>query len=54
MSVVVVVTGAGTVVCCVVVVELWVSLSELQAGSDTRAMAARQVMISFVISIIFV
>jgi hypothetical protein len=53
VSVVVVVTGAGTVVCCVVVVELCVALSVPQPVADTRAMAATQARISFVISIIF-
>ena len=52
VSVVVVVVGAGTVVCCVVVVELWVAFSVPQPVADTKAMAATQARISFVISII--
>ena len=52
MSVVVVVMGPGTVVCCVVVVELCVAFSVPQPVADTRAMAATQARISFVINII--
>ena len=52
VSVVVVVTGAGTVVCCVVVVELCVALAVPQPVTDTKATAATQARISFVISII--
>src|ERR1039457_3963441 len=52
VSVVVVVTGAGTVVCCVVVVELCVVLSVPQPVTDMRATAATQGRISFVICII--
>ena len=52
MSVVVVVMGPGTVVCCVVVVELCVALSVPQPVADTMATAVRQARISFVISII--
>ena len=52
MSVVVVVTGAGTVVCCVVVVELCVALSVPQPVADTRATAATQARISFIVGII--
>jgi len=52
VSVVVVVTGAGTVVCCVVVVELCVALSVSQPVSDKRAAVAKQAMISFFIRII--
>jgi len=40
VSVVVVVMGAGTVVCCVVVVELWVPLSVSQPLNENRAAAA--------------
>src|SRR5664280_386776 len=59
VSVVVVVTGAGTVVCSVVVVVLCVaspffSFTVEQADSDIRATAARQGMISFFISMIVV
>ena len=39
---VVVVMGAGTVVCCVVVVELWVPLSVSQPLSENMAAAAKQ------------
>ena len=52
VSVVVVVTGAGTVVCCVVVVELWVALSVPQPVTETRVIAATQARISFIVSII--
>ena len=52
MSVVVVVTGAGTVVCCVVVVELWVPLSVPHPVTDTKATVATQARISFIFSII--
>ena len=51
MSVVVVVTGAGTVVCCVVVVEVREPLSVPQPVTDTNATAATQAMMSFGISI---
>lgn len=47
---VVVVTGVGIVVCCVVVVELWVSLSVLQPVMDKRAAAVtHERMIFFII-----
>ena len=47
---VVVVTGAGIEVCCVVVVELWVSLSVLQPVIDNRAAAVmHERMIFFII-----
>ena len=49
---VVVVTGAGTVVCCVVIVELWVPLSVPQPVTDTKVAAAIQARISFTFSII--
>ena len=39
---VVVVTGAGVVVCCVVVVSLWVGLSVLQPVMERRPAAAIQ------------
>jgi hypothetical protein len=52
--VVVVVTGVGSVVCCVVVVELWVALSVLQPVIDTRAAAATHERINFIIGIIVV
>ena len=51
VSVVVVVTGAGTVGCCVVVVEVWVALSVPQPVTDTKATAATQARISFAINI---
>jgi hypothetical protein len=54
VSVVVVVTGAGTVVCSVEVVELCVALSVSQPVSDKRAAVAKQEMISFFISIFVV
>lgn len=50
----VVVTGAGTVVCCVVVVELCEALSVSQPVSDNRATAAKQAMISIFIILIVV
>ena len=54
VSVVVVVTGAGTVVCCEVEVVLCVLLGSVEhADNDTRATVARQTMISLFISIIF-
>jgi hypothetical protein len=42
VSVVVVVTGAGTVVCCVVVVSLWLGLSVLQPVMERRPAAVMQ------------
>lgn len=39
---VVVVTGAGTVVCCVVVVSLWLGLSVLQPVIERRPAATMQ------------
>ena len=44
--------GAGTVVCCVVVVELWVPLLVPQPVTDIKATAATQARISFTFSII--
>jgi hypothetical protein len=52
VSVVVVVTGAGTEVCCVVVVELFVPLSVPQPVIDTRAAAKQARMIFFIILIV--
>ena len=54
VSVVVVVTGAGTVVCCEVVVVLCVVGALEQPDSNTRAATARQGMISFFISMFFI
>ena len=57
VSVVVVVTGAGTVVCCVVVVSLWLALSEAQPvklATDTRAAAMTQDRMIFFIMILVV
>ena len=54
VSVVVVVTGAGTVVCCVVVVEVCEALSVSQPVSVKRAAVAKQAMISFFISMILI
>jgi LytS/YehU family sensor histidine kinase len=50
--VVVVVTGAGTVVCCVVVVSLWLGLSVLQPVIERRPAAAmHERMIFFIFSL---
>jgi hypothetical protein len=54
VSVVVVVTGAGTVVCCVVVVEVCEVLSVSQPVSVKSAAVAKQVMIIFFINMILV
>ena len=51
VSVVVVVTGAGTVVCCVVVVEVWEPWSVPHPVTEIKATAATQVRTSFVICI---
>ena len=51
---VVVVTGAGTVVCWVVVVVLRVAFSVPHPVSDTRAAAATQERINFIIDILVV
>jgi hypothetical protein len=53
VSVVVVVTGAGTVVCCVVVVEVCVSLSVSQPVSVKRAAVQKQAMMIFFINMIW-
>ena len=51
---VVVVTGAGTVVCCVVVVSLWLGLSVLQPVIERRPAAAMQErMILFIFSLYY-
>jgi hypothetical protein len=54
VSVVVVVMGAGTVVCCVVVVELWVPLSVSQPLIENKAAAAtHDRMIVFIFYLLF-
>ena len=54
VSVVVVVTGAGTVVCSVVVVEVWAGWSVSQPVSPKRATVAKLAMISLFIILLVV